>query len=224
MAAEVVDDLRDDGTVTRGWLGVQIQPVTNDIAESLGVESTDGAIVADAMADGPAVGAGIQAGDIITKVNGESVKDPKTLSETIARIEPGQEITITIMRDGREQEIKVTLGNLNDFDASQQATVEEPAAPEATTPTSLEALGLTVEDNPDGSGLRVTDVAADSPAADKGLSAGDVIVAVGGQSVETASDIEDGINAAQDNGRDAVLFRVQGENGTRFVGVPFERS
>jgi serine protease Do len=224
MAAEVVDDLRDDGTVTRGWLGVQIQPVTNDIAESLGVESTDGAIVADAMADGPAVGAGIQAGDIITKVNGESVKDPKTLSETIARIEPGQEITITIMRDGREQEIKVTLGNLNDFDASQQATVEEPAAPEATTPTSLEALGLTVEDNPDGSGLRVTDVAADSPAADKGLSAGDVIVAVGGQSVETASDIEDGINAAQDNGRDAVLFRVQGENGARFVGVPFERS
>ena len=75
IVADVVGDLRDDGIVTRGWLGVQIQPVTEDIAESLGIESTDGAIVADAMADGPAAGAGIEAGDIITKVNGKAVDE-----------------------------------------------------------------------------------------------------------------------------------------------------
>jgi serine protease Do len=224
MVAEVVDDLRDDGIVTRGWLGVQIQPVTRDIAESLGVDSTDGAIVADAMAEGPAAGAGIQAGDIITAVNGKPVTDPKTLSETIARIEPGQQITVTVVRDGKEQEIKVTLGDLSDFDASQQAAVEQPAAPPTPTSTSLDALGLKVEDNPNGEGLVVTEVAEESPAAEKGLTPGDVIVAVGGQSVESTADIEEGINAAQGRGRDAVLFRIQGENGTRFVGVPFERS
>ena len=224
MVQEVVEDLRDDGIVTRGWLGVQIQPVTEDIAESLGIESTDGAIVADAMADGPAAGAGIEAGDIITKVNGKAIADPKALSETIARIEPGQSINVTVMRDGKEQEFKVGLGNLNEFDEQAAADSEdEPSEAPDTQVGSLDGLGLTVETNPDGDGVVVTGVSDDSVAAEKGLQAGDVIVSVGGETVKSIEDLENGVSDAQERGRDAVLLRVQRENGTSFVGVPLER-
>ena len=102
--SDIVGDLKDKGIVTRGWLGVQIQPVTDDIAKSLGIENTHGAIVADATADGPAQGAGIKTGDIITKVNGTDVASPKELSETIAKLEPGAKIKVTVMRDGHERE------------------------------------------------------------------------------------------------------------------------
>ncbi len=224
MVQEVVEDLRNDGVVTRGWLGVQIQPVTEDIAESLGIESTEGAIVADAMADGPAAGAGIEAGDIITKVNGEAVANPKALSERIARIEPGESITVTVLRDGKEQEFDVGLGNLNEFD--EQAAAEsddEPAEEQETEVGSLDILGLTVEANADGDGVVVTGVSDDSVAAEKGLQAGDVIVSVGGESVTSIEDPENGGSDAQQRGRDAVLLRVQRENNTSFVGVPLER-
>ena len=225
MVAEVIEDLRDDGTVTRGWLGVQIQPVTQDIADSLGIDSTDGAIVADAMANGPALDAGVEVGDIITKVNGKGVEDPKALSQTIARIEPDETVTLTIVRDGTEREIKVTLGNLSEFDQMQRAEADRDEDTDMPAEAgSLDGLGLTVEQNPEGDGVVVTGVADDSPAAEKGIQAGDVIVAIGGRSVEDVTDVEEGISAAQEQGRDAVLFRLQGENGTRFVGVPFERS
>ena len=223
IVSDVIGDLRENGAVTRGWLGVQIQPVTEDIAESLGIEETKGAIVADATAGGPALGAGIKTGDIITKVNGTVVDGPKELSETISKIEPGAKITVTVSRDGKEQDISVTLGNLSDFDKQQQASNDKPnAAPEESS-GSLAALGLKLEANPDGEGVRVASVDEESPAGDKGLQAGDVIVAIGSKAVNSVADVEAGITTAQDGGRDAVLFRVQGENGSRFVGVPFER-
>jgi serine protease Do len=222
--SEIVGDLRDHGSVTRGWLGVQIQPVTSEIADSLGIENTDGAIVADASPNGPALSAGVRAGDIITKVDGKAVKDPKALSEMIAGIEPGKKITVTVLRDGSARDIDVTLGNLNDFDTSQQASADQEEQPNSGVEHgSLAALGLTLEPNPDGEGVRVAGVADESPAADKGLRPGDVIVAVGSKAVSSLDEVEAGVADAQDRGRDAVLFRVQGENGTRFVGVPFER-
>jgi serine protease Do len=143
----------------------------------------------------------------------------------IAAIDPGEKITVTVNREGSERDISVTLGNLNDFDREQQQASAQPndQGQQATPSGSLEALGLTVEQNPDGGGVRVTGVQEDSPAADRGLQEGDVIVAVGSQTVNSIDDVEKGISNAQDRGRDAVLFRVQGENGTRFVGVPFER-
>ena len=223
IVSDVIGDLRDDGIVTRGWLGVQIQPVTEDIAGSLGIESTKGAIVADATAEGPAAGAGIKAGDIIIKVDGKAVDSPKALSEMIASIDPGAKITVTVMREGAERDVSVTLGNLNDFDQNQQASADQEQTTPEATPGSLETLGLTLEQNPDGDGVRVASVAEDSPAADRGLQVGDVIVAVGSKPVTSIDDVEQGVASAQDRGRDAVLFRVQGENGTRFVGVPFEQ-
>jgi serine protease Do len=180
--------------------------------------------VADATADGPAAGAGIETGDIIVKVNGKNIDSPKVLSEMIAAIDPGAKITVTVNRDGSKRDISVTLGNLSDFDNQQQASAEQSDDQrQPTTPGSLEALGLTLEQNPDGDGVRVASVNEESPAADRGLQEGDIIVAIGSQAVNSVDDVEKGISAAQDRGRDAVLFRVQGENGTRFVGVPFER-
>ncbi len=222
--SEIVGDLKDRGVVTRGWLGVQIQPVTDDIAKSLGIENTHGAIVADATSHGPAEGAGVKTGDIITKVNGTDVAGPKELSETIAKLEPGAKIKLTVMREGHEQSLDVTLGNLNDFDKSQVASAD--SNDQSATPDqhgSLAALGVTLEQNPDGEGVRVASVDEESPAADKGLQKGDVIVAVGSKPVNSVADVEAGVASAQDQGRDAVLFRVQGQNGSRFVGVPFER-
>jgi serine protease Do len=224
IVSDVVGDLRDDGTVTRGWLGVQIQPVTEDIAASLGIEATEGAIVADALDDGPAKGAGIVAGDVITKVNGKAVKNPKELSEIIARIDPGQSVRISLLRDGKEQEVSVKLGDLNDFDQRQErANVDEEKQEAPVQTGSLEDLGLVLEDNPDGDGVRVASVEDGSPAAERGIQAGNVIVEVGQQPVNSAADIEKGIAEARDLGRDAVLLKVQGENGVRFVGVPFNR-
>ncbi len=220
--SEIVGDLKDHGTVTRGWLGVQIQPVTSEIANSLGVDKTDGAIVADATENGPAVKAGIHAGDIITAVNGEKVKDPRALSAMIAKFDPGKKVSVSILRDGHEQNVDVTLGNLNDFDKTQQASAEQPQS-SGVEHGSLAALGLSLEPNPDGEGVRVAGVTEESPASDKGLQTGDVIVAVGSKSVKSVSDVEAGVADAQDRGRDAVLFRIQGQSGTRFVGVPFER-
>jgi serine protease Do len=222
MVSEIVGDLKDKGTVTRGWLGVQIQPVTDDIANSLGVKQTEGALVSDAMTSGPAVAAGIQTGDIITAVDGKKVKDPKALSATIANLAPGKKVSITVLREGSAKTVDVTLGNLDDYDKTQQASADT-SAPTAQTPGSLAALGLTLEPNPDGEGVRVSGVADESPASDKGMQAGDIIVAVGSKAVNNVSDVEAGVADAQDKGRDAVLFRVQGANGPRFVGVPFER-
>ena len=165
---EIVSDLREHGVVTRGWLGVQIQPVTEDIAKSLGIDETQGAIVADATPEGPAQGAGIKTGDIIVMVNGNAVKGPKELSEMIAKIEPGSKVTVTVMREGSEHNINVTLGNLNDFDKQQQTSSndEQPAAP--TENGSLAALGLKLEPNPEGEGVRVAKVDAESPGGRQG--------------------------------------------------------
>ena len=128
-----------------------------------------------------------------------------------------------MVREGAEQDIAVTLGDLKQLDESQQASVEPDATPEETKAETLEGLGLAVEKNPEGEGVVVTEVDENSPAAEKGLEQGDVIVAIGGKAVDDVADVESGIAAAKQQGRGAVLLKVQGENGTHFVGVPFER-
>jgi serine protease Do len=223
IVSDVVGDLRDDGIVTRGWLGVQIQSVTKDIAESLGIESTEGAIVADSLEDGPARSAGVEAGDIITKVDGKTVEDPKALSQMIAGMDPGQKIEVTVIRNGDTRTVDVTLGDLNDFDERQQQASSADSQDMPTRVESLEDLGLTLDVNPDGDGVLVSEVEEGSPAAERGIEAGNVIVAVGSQTVSSPDDVENGVADARDRGRDAVLFRVQGERGTHFVGVPFNR-
>lgn len=215
---EVIAELRDDGSVTRGWLGVQIQPVTRDIADSLGVDRTIGALVADPQDDGPAEKAGIRAGDIITAVNGKAIKGPRELARVIAGYDPGASIDVTLLRDGKEKVISLELGKLGSVEAKRANRDEE-----MHEPASLAALGLEIGPNDGGHGVRVTSVDANSEAGEKGIRAGDVIVSIGGQTVDSVKSVENRIAAARKDGRKAVLLQVESDRGTRFVALPFPR-
>jgi serine protease Do len=216
--SEVVAELKDDGSVTRGWLGVQIQPVTRDSADSLGIGEIDGALVADPQDDGPAEKAGIKAGDIITAVNGKAIKGPRELARVIAGYDPGAKVDVSLLRGGKERVISLELGKLG----SQQANAADPdeSKPE---PATLAALGLAIGPNDGGDGVLVTGVDDDSEAGEKGIRAGDVIRSVNGDAVDSVKSVESRIAAAREDGRKAVLMQVESERGTRFVAVPFPR-
>ena len=220
---EVVTDLMRDGKVTRGWLGVQIQPVTRDIADSLGITSTDGALVSEPQADSPAKAAGIKAGDVILKVNGTDVKGPRELARTIAAIEPDQTVKLTILRDGKQQDFDVTIGKLE-----RQQAAAEPGAPDETPraePASVDALGLALEENANGKGLVVRGVESDSAASENGIETGDVIVSVSGKTVDSVEGVQAEVANAKERGRKAVLMQVQDQDGsTRFVALRLERA
>ncbi|GAA0784002.1 Do family serine endopeptidase [Roseibium denhamense] len=217
-AQDVIMELKDGGTVVRGWLGVQIQNVTDDIAESLGLDEARGAIVAEAQEGSPAEKAGLRSGDTILAVDGSVVDGPRDLSKIIAAFEPDTDVDITVWRDGRETDITVTLGRLQD---QEQASVA-PAVEE--TKTSLDDLGLVLTTKAEaglgGDGVVITDVDPDGPAAEKRLSAGDVILEVAGMKVSSPGDVQDALKKAEDEGRKAVLFRVESNNNTRFVALP----
>lgn len=218
-AKQVVQDLMKNGSVQRGWLGVEIQPVTTDIAESLGLKSEKGALVASAQDTGPAKKAGIAAGDIITQVNGQDVASPKELSRLIAGITPGKAVDVTVWRNGKAETIKVDLGEIPGSD--KQASADQPASP--GEPSSLADLGLTVTQSEDGKGLVVTDVDPSSDAADRGVQAGDVITAVNSVEVKSATDVTKALDQAEKAGRKAVLFQISREDSNRFVALPLNQ-
>jgi serine protease Do len=226
IAADVINDLKTNGSVTRGGLGVVIQPVTDGIAETLGVDGTKGALVASVNDGSPARGAGVRVGDVISEVNGNAVDSPKQLSRMIARLEPGEKIKLTVMREGKTSSIDVTLGNLDEIDSPRQASAEPQDAEQPAQTGSLGELGLTLEASPDGDGMRVAAVEDGSAAAEAGIREGSVIVAAGypPRDVKGASDIEDEVTAARNSGRETVLLRVKVESGPPlFVGVMLDR-
>jgi serine protease Do len=218
-AVDVVNQLREDGSIERGWLGVQIQPVTPEIAESVGLAEAKGALVAEPQDNGPAKAAGIQAGDVVTAVNGTPVASARELSRTIARIEPGQTAEIALWRNGKTETVKVKLGELPGSD-ELRADAGPNAEPEKASGAKLADFGLTVTPAEDGKGLVVTDVAPDSDAAERGIQAGDVILAVNSREVANSADVETAVSEASKAGRKAVLFQVQREDANRFVPLP----
>ncbi|MEM5473414.1 Do family serine endopeptidase [Hoeflea sp. AS60] len=221
-ARAVIDDLVQSGSVERGWLGVQIQPVTSDIAESLGLASAEGALVNDPQKDAPAAKAGIEAGDVVTAVDGETVKDPRDLAKKIGAMDPGKSVEITVWRNGKSENIKVELGTLpTEMAAASSDTEQAPSTPQAEA--TLDSFGLTVVPAETGSGLVITSVEADSLAEERGLRAGDVILAVNNQEVANASDVVSIIDAAAKDGRKAALFQVENENRSRFVALPIDQ-
>ncbi|MBO9424441.1 Do family serine endopeptidase [Labrenzia sp. R4_1] len=218
-AQDVIMELKDGGTVVRGWLGVQIQNVTDDIAESLGLDEAHGAIVSEAQEGSPAAKAGLRSGDTILEVEGAKVDGPRDLSKIIAAYDPDTTVEITVWRNGKEQDIDVTLGRLQD---QQQAA----AQPEAVEPenTSLDDMGLVLTSKTDagleGNGVLIADIDPDSPAAEKRLSRGDVILEVAGMPVNSPEDVIKAVKKAEEDGRKAVLFRVESNDNTRFVALP----
>lgn len=213
-AKEVVNDLMDDGKINRGWLGVQIQPVTGEIAESLGLAEAKGALVNDPQEGSPAAKAGMKAGDVITAVNGVAVETPKDLARKVAAIAPGTKTDFLVWRDGKSQTMSVTVETLKDVEQKAEAK------PVEGQKQSLAGLGLSVAPNDKGEGLVVLDVDPESAAADRGISPGDVIVSVNSMPVTSPEDVSTAIATAQKNGRKAVLMQIEAENGSRFVAIP----
>ncbi|RWQ65700.1 Do family serine endopeptidase [Mesorhizobium sp.] len=216
-AKAVVQDLMKDGTVQRGWLGVEIQPVTSEIAESLGLNSDKGALVSSAQDDGPGKKAGITAGDVITQVDGKDVSSPKELARLIGAYQPGKPVDVTVWRDGKSATVKVDLGTLPSSDKEASADQQPSAPPKADT---LADLGLTVTRSEDGKGLVVTDVDPDSDAADRGIQPGDVITSVNSTEVNGTDDVAKAMADAVKSGRKAVLMQITRDDSNRFVALP----
>jgi serine protease Do len=220
----VIGQLKDKGSVSRGWIGVQIQPVTADIADSLGLKATQGALVAEPQANSPAVKAGIQAGDVITAVNGAPVRDARDLARQIGTMSPGSTVRLTVMQKGEQKTISVTLGELpNEREAR--------ATPESREPSGLAIprLGLTLAPATEvagsgNEGVVVTAVEPDGVAADQGFKAGDVILEVAGRKVTSPADVRAGISNAQREGRRTVLVRLKSGEGTKFLALRLNRA
>ncbi|KQT54234.1 serine protease [Aureimonas sp. Leaf454] len=217
-AKTVVQSLRDKGNVQRGWLGVQIAPVTDDIAEAVGLSTDQGAIVTLPDSDTPATKAGIQTGDVITAINGETVNGPRELARKVAEYAPNTAIDVTIWRNNKASTVKVTLGDLSTLDESASAAGGQGGAP--VDPSALSGYGLTLTPSDDGQGVVVTDVDPSSSAADKGVAAGDVIVSVNGKEVTSQRDVENALTDASKSGRKAALFQLRTGEQNRFVALP----
>ena len=216
-ADKVVSSLIEDGSVTRGWLGVQIQPVTEDIASATGLDEAKGAIVSDAQTESPATKAGVTEGDVIVAVDDREIDNPRDLARTIASYAPNTKIALKVVRGGEEQVIDVTLGKLPKVNrqASAQPTTPEPSAAETT---ALEDFGLELTDGDDG--VTVVEVEADSAADEKRLQAGDVIVSVNGTETKDVKSVGKAVADAMGEDRKAILFQVRSGDRSRFVALP----
>jgi serine protease Do len=220
----VVAQLKDSGKVTRGWIGVQIQPVTAEIAESLGLKAPEGALVTEPQSGSPAAKAGIMAGDVITAVNGTPVKDARDLARQIGAMGPGATVHLALWRKGEEKSVSVALGEL-------PAQREARATSESTAPegTEVPRLGLTLApaDKVAGSGSEgvvVTDVDPNGVASEHGFKTGDVIVEVGGKKVANPADVRTALADAQKAGKRTVLMRVKSGDATKFVALRLGRA
>ncbi len=221
-AKDVVADLMKDGTVSRGYLGVQIQPVTKDIADSLGLSEANGALVVSAQDGTPGQKAGMKAGDVVTAVNGETVKDARDLSRRIGAMQPGSKVEVSLWRDGKAQSVTVELGTLpaEQKDASDDSGDQAPQPEAPASEKALADLGLTVGPSDDGKGLTITGIDPNSDAADKGIKEGEKITSVNNQQVSNADEVVKVLNQAKKDGRTRALFQIQSQDGSRFVALP----
>src|SRR5499427_7846217 len=217
----VVAQLKDNGKVSRGWIGVQIQPVTAEIADNLGLKASEGALVADPQANGPAAKAGIMAGDVIMAVNGNPVKDARDLARQIGSMAPGATAKLTVWRKGEEKTFSIALGELPNQREARATTMPDSSGAEGT---DVPRLGLTVV--PAGQvagsgseGVVVTDVDPNGIASDQGVKTGDVILEVGGKKVANPADIRSALKDAQKDGKRTILMRVKSGDATKFVAL-----
>jgi serine protease Do len=224
QARDIVASLKQHGTVERGWLGVQIQNLDDELADSLGLSNARGALVAEVLGDGPAARGGVQAGDVITRFNGQEVDSARTLSRVVASSPPSEAAKVTVWRDGRSRELSVELGEAEQ--SEQVASVGPAASPQASAALGLTLRPITDQDRaqlnlpPEAQGALVVGVAPGSAAAEKGVRPGDVITQVNQQAVTSVSDAVAALNTAKDGDERALLLVRRGDS-QRFVALSF---
>ena len=231
---DVIDQLKSKGTVSRGDLGVNIQTVTPDIATSLGIKDSKGAMVAEVVPNGPAAKAGFEQGDIVTAINGVAVEDATDLTRKVASVPTGQTATFSVVRQGKPMQVKVTIATRPD---SVQLASNAPAKGGVLAPSSANAAGLGLSSlTPESkktfniaetvmSGAVITKVDPDSDAAEKGLQPGDVVLRVGNRIVRTPTDFQTGVAEAKKGGRASVLLLVaHSQGGTGFVAIDIDKT
>lgn len=238
LAVSVVDQLREFGETRRGWLGVRIQEVTPEIAESLGMKDTRGALVSGIIPGGPVEGGPIEAGDVIVEFDGKPIKSMHELPRIVAESPVGKEVDVVVVREGKEETVGVTLGRLDESEEAAAAEdqpaegMDEDGAAEPSGTKSV--LGMTLAElddqqreafdiSPDVSGVVVTKLAENSAAAERGVTVGEVIVEIAQESVATPQDVLDRIKGLKDQGRKNALLMLATKDGElRFVTVPMD--
>jgi len=227
LAKPVIDQIRQYGHPRRGWLGVNIQSVTDDIAESLGLDKPRGALIASVTDGGPAQAAGILPGDVVLSFDGKAVDDMRHLPRIVAETPIGQTVKVTVWRKRKELVLDVKVGELKESGPQAAPASKQPAAPvgNAVKPLGLSVANLTPDLrtkfglSEDATGAVVTSVDAGGPAADKGMHAGDVIVEVTQVEVKSAADVAAQVDAAQKSGVKSVLLLVDRQGDLRFYAL-----
>ncbi len=232
-AVTVIDQLRQFGETRRGWLGVRIQQVTDDIAESLNVKPARGALVAGVDDKGPAKPAGIEPGDVIVKFDGQEIKEMRDLPRVVADTPVGKDVEVVVVRKGKEEKKTVKLGRLEDGEKKASTSSKQGAAPEEKTVVQ-KTLGLNLANMTDElrkrykikdtvKGIVITGVDSNTPAAEKRLNAGDVIVEVAQEPVNTAADLQKRVDQLKKDGRKSALLLVANADGElRFVALSLQ--
>ena len=232
LVQEVVGQLKTTGTVDRGWLGVVIQNVSDDIAESIGMPEAKGAMVTKVSEDGPAAKKDLKPGDVIVAVNGEKIDDSRDLARKIAELHPNTDVKLSIVRYGEKREVDMKLGT---FPSSKKLAALEEDKPD-TSGQQMKDLGLSLAPaakfpGAGDEGVVITEVDPQSDAADKGLKAGDVILQVAGVAVSDPSDVAAGVKKAMDGAKTdkdkdtvKVLMQVKSGDQTRFVALSLKKA
>jgi len=220
LAMTIVDQLKESGTVERGWLGVEYQPVTEAVAASLGLDGTHGALVASVVEGGPAEKAGVKMGDVILSLDGKPLEDPKDLPRLVAETKAGSDVEMMVLRNGKQKKLDVEIGR-SDAEAelaAVPASMKEPAKLgvqlSALTPEVRQRYGLQ-----ESSGVLVTDVQRGSPASKAGIRPGQIITMVGQTAVTSPKDVVREVEKAAGEGRPSVLLMVEQGGARQFVAV-----
>jgi serine protease Do len=222
IAKPIIEEIKRSGSVTRGWLGVQMQAITPDMEDALNLKSTNGVVVADVLPDGPAAKAGLKSGDVIVGFGDQPIKSTHELAMIVANTHPGQKVNAKVLRDGKEETISVTIEKLK---------AEKVIASTGGGEGSNGGLGLSLAPldknarqqlglGSSATGAVVSDVKPDSPAEQKGIRSGDLIIQVDNTKVESPSDAAEAVKKAAKAGKKAVLLRVSRDGNTALIPVP----
>jgi serine protease Do len=229
LARPVIEQLQKNGKVERGWVGVRIQPVTDEIAESLGLDKARGALVTDVDQNGPAAKAKLQPGDVILSFDGKPIERTRQLPRMVAETPADKTVKMTLWRDGKESSVDIKIGPLN----PDKLAVATPAAPPQKDIVTVDTAGMSLakvtaelrrdlELPEDTKGVVVVDVDEDGPAAKRGVQAGDVVAAVGRDAVTTPEQVAERVEAARKAGRKLVLVKIERDGAAQFVALPVD--